>query len=418
MPLAEGIQASIRYKAYSSGAITANSEPNTSTDPGTSGGQILRRVSSSLNLVKDSYQSEEIRTDRQIVDFRHGLRRVEGSISGELSPSTYFELITAAHRATAVSSITSGNAQFTSVTSDNTNARFTFAGGDPVAEGYRAGDIIRFTNLATTANNNVNFIIRGIGGTSNRELNVYPAPVTDATPDSSFSVTRPGKTVIIPASGFTSRKFGVEQYFEDLDLSKLYTECRVTGYRISLPATGLSTIEIMMMGRNAVTFATGSAPYFTAPTAETTTGICAAANGLIAAPGFGNAPLGIVTGVDIALDLGASMDAVINQNIAPEIFLGRANVTGTITMFVEDFAMFNAFRNENEVQLFVRTDAGSATNADAISIYIPRLKFSGADMPLAGAGGQTITLPFQALRNTLSSPGFDQTTIKIHDTAA
>lgn len=418
MPLAQGLQASIRYKAYSSGAITANSEPSTSTDPGTSGGQVLRRVSSSLNLVKDAYQSEEIRTDRQIADFRHGLRRVEGSISGELSPSTYFELLTAAHQGTAVSSITDGNAEFTSVTSDNTNSRFVFAGGDPVSEGYRIGDIIRFTNLATSANNSVNFIIRGIGGTSNRTIDVYPAPITDATPDSSFSVTRPGKTTIIPASSFTSRKFGVEQYFEDLDLSKLFTECRVSGYRLSLPATGLSTIEIMMMGRNAVSFAAGASPYFTAPTAATTTGICAAANGLIATPGFGSAPLGIVTALDISLDLGATMDAVINQNIAPEIFLNRANVTGTVTMFVEDLAMFDAFRNENEVQLFVRTDASSVAGGDAISIYIPRLKFSGADMPLTGAAGQTITLPFQALRYTGSAAGFDTTTIKIHDTAA
>jgi hypothetical protein len=88
MPISEGVQSRIVYKAYSSGSITANSEPDTATDPGTSGGQVLRRVSSSLNLVKDSYQSEEIRTDRQITDFRHGLRRVEGSISGELSPRT------------------------------------------------------------------------------------------------------------------------------------------------------------------------------------------------------------------------------------------------------------------------------------------------------------------------------------------
>lgn len=418
MPLAEGIQARIAYKAYSSGAITANSEPDTSTDPGTSGGQILRRVSTSLNLVKDSYQSEEIRTDRQIVDFRHGLRRVEGSISGELSPNTYFELITAAHRGSSTASITDGNAEFTSVTSNNSTSRFIFTGGDPVSEGYRVGDIIRFTNLATAANNSVNFTIREFSGTSNREVIVHPAPTTDAVADSSFSVTRPGKTTIIPASSFTSRKFGFEIYYEDLDLAKLFTECRISGYRMSLPATGLSTIEIPVMGRNATSFATGSSPYFSAPTAATSTGICAAANGVVLSPDAGTSPLGIVTAVDISLDLGATMDAVISQNIAPEIFLGRANVTGNLTMFVEDFAMFTAFRNESELQLFVKVDASSASNADAISLYLPRIKFSGADMPLTGAAGQTVTLPFQALRYTGSAAGRDTTTIKIHDTAA
>jgi hypothetical protein len=418
MPISEGVQSRIVYKAYSSGSITANSEPNTATDPGTSGGQVLRRVSSSLNLVKDSYQSEEIRTDRQIADFRHGLRRVEGSISGELSPGTQFELLVAAHRDSAVSSLSLSNTQFTSVTSDNSTSAFVFTAGDPVTSGLRVGDIIRFGTLAETANNDRNFVIRSFGGTSNRTVTVSPAPTTDAVADTTFTVTRPGKTTIVPASSFTARKFGIEEYREDLDLSRLFTECRVSGYSMSLPATGLSTVEIPFMGRNAVSLSAGSAPYFTAPTAATTTSACASANGLILSPDAGSSPLGIVTGIDIALDLEAEMQAVINQNIAPEIFLGRANVTGTVSAFVEDFALFNAFLNESELQLIVRVDSGSAANADAICIYLPRVKLGGADMPLSGANGQTISLPFQALRYTGSAAGRDTTTIRIHDTAA
>ncbi len=418
MPISEGVQSRLVYKAYSSGAITANSEPNTATDPGASGGQVLRRVSSSLNLVKDAYQSEEIRTDRQIADFRHGLRRVEGSISGNLSPSSYFELLVAAHRDSAVSALSLSNTQFTSVTSDNSASTFVFTAGDPVTSGLRVGDIIRFTNLAATANNNQNFVIRSFGGTSNRTVTVSPAPTTDAVADTSFNLSRPGKTTIVPASGFTARKFGIEEYREDLDLSRLFTECRVSGYSMSLPATGLSTVEIPIMGRNAVSLSGGSAPYFTAPTAATSTSACASANGLILSPDAGSSPLGIVTGIDIALDLEAEMQAVINQNIAPEIFLGRANVTGTVSAFVEDFALFNAFLNESELQLIVRVDSGSAANAEAICIYLPRVKLGGADMPLSGANGQTISLPFQALRYTGAVAGRDTTTIRIHDTAA
>jgi hypothetical protein len=63
-------------------------------------------------------------------------------------------------------------------------------------------------------------------------------------------------------------------------------------------------------------------------------------------------------------------------------------------------------------------DSGSAANADAICIYLPRVKLGGADMPLSGANGQTISLPFQALRYTGSAAGRDTTTIRIHDTAA
>jgi hypothetical protein len=89
-----------------------------------------------------------------------------------------------------------------------------------------------------------------------------------------------------------------------------------------------------------------------------------------------------------------------------------------VTAFLEDFALFDAFNAESELQLIVRVDSGSAANADAICIYLPRVKFGGADMPLSGAGGQTITLPFQALRYTGAVAGRDTTTIRIHDTAA
>ena len=57
--------------------------------------QYLRRVTSSLNVTKETYQSNEMRADRQIADFRHGVQSVEGSIAGELSPGTYWRLMAA-----------------------------------------------------------------------------------------------------------------------------------------------------------------------------------------------------------------------------------------------------------------------------------------------------------------------------------
>lgn len=38
--------------------------------------QYLRRVTSSLDLTKETYQSNEMRADRQIGDFRHGVQSI------------------------------------------------------------------------------------------------------------------------------------------------------------------------------------------------------------------------------------------------------------------------------------------------------------------------------------------------------
>jgi len=65
MATASGIAKRIIYKK----------ETTFGTLAGATGGQTLRRVSSNFNLTKETYQSEEIRTDYQIQDFRHGIIR-------------------------------------------------------------------------------------------------------------------------------------------------------------------------------------------------------------------------------------------------------------------------------------------------------------------------------------------------------
>ncbi|ELR02840.1 hypothetical protein GMDG_08853, partial [Pseudogymnoascus destructans 20631-21] len=78
MALGEGVSARVAYKPYATGVITPNTQAVSTSDPAATGGQILRRVSCSLSLSKDTYQSAEIRGDRQVADFRHGVKRVQG----------------------------------------------------------------------------------------------------------------------------------------------------------------------------------------------------------------------------------------------------------------------------------------------------------------------------------------------------
>lgn len=56
----------------------------------------LRHTGCGLVLSKDSFQSQELRSDRQIVDLRHGAIRVQGDINFELSYAEYDALLEAA----------------------------------------------------------------------------------------------------------------------------------------------------------------------------------------------------------------------------------------------------------------------------------------------------------------------------------
>jgi len=327
MSLAEGVAARICYKAYASSAIVAGVAAVSSSALGASSAQVLRRTSSTLALSKSTYQSEEIRSDRQISDFRHGVKRAQGDINGELSPATYWDLFEAVFRGTAAAAVAKSNSELTSVAADNSTSKFTFGGGNPVTEGYRVGDILRFTNLSESANNSTNFVIRSFGGSSNREVTVTPAPTT-MTADSAFNVTSVGQTLSIPSSSHVSRKFGFEIYNEDIDTARLFTECRLGGCRMDLPAEGMATCGFTIMGRGMEVYEGGDAPFFTSPTAATSTGIFAAVNGVLMING---SAVGVVTGVEISIDLSPSSDPAVGSTLVPEIFLGRANVTGQVT---------------------------------------------------------------------------------------
>lgn len=414
MSLGEGTSCRVAYKPYATGVIQSNAQAVSASDPGATGGQILRRTSSTLSLTKDTYQSAEVRTDRQIGDYRHGVKRVTGSINGELSPGTYWDFVEAVLRGTETAAAAKTEAELTSVAADNATSKFTFGGGDPVTEGYRVGMVIRFTNLSEALNNSKNFLITGFGGTSNRDVTVHPAPTTMSA-DSAFNVTSVGKRVITPPSAHVSRKFAVEHYFADLDIYELFTECRVGGVNFNLPATGMSTVEIPMMGRDMETGSGGSAPFFTAPADVTGTGILAAVNGLIRVQGVNQ---GVITGAQVNINLSPESPAVVGQNFVPEIFLGRTEVSGQLTAFFEDLTLVNYFRNETEISVLLYLLASSADAADAMTIFLPKVKFGNAQAGVEGEGGVPLTLPFQALRYLGSAAGIDQTTIAVCDTAA
>lgn len=415
MPLAEGVSARIAYKFYTDPTITPGIPAVSATDPGPTGGQILRRVASTLAYTKDTYQSNEIRSDYQIGDFRHGVHRVAGNVSGELSPLTYQELFAASLRAHWVPAITASNTDFTGMTPNSTTSTLTFTTGDPVAKGFRVGMGIKFSGFTTTtANNGITFVITGFGGTSHRTVSVVPAPTTGAS-EATYAMTSTGSSLVIPSTGQVRRKVAVEVYNSDVDISRLYTECRVGGFNIQMPATGMSTAEFNFTGRDMEIYETTAAPFFTAPAALTTTNLLAAVNGVLRVNGT---MVAVVTAMNIQNAITLTGEPVVGSNLVPEIFAGRNVITGQMTAFFQDSSLLNYFRNETEIDLLAYLPTASTPGSPAMSFYLPRVKLGGADVATTGEVGQMITMPYQALKYQAApaaTSGIENTTIQIWD---
>lgn len=410
MALQENVASRLTYKIHAASSMVANTLLVPATDPAASGGQELRRVTSTLSLVKDTYQSAEVRTDRQISDFRHGVQRIQGEITGELSTATYFPFYEAAFRATKVATFSKSNADFTNCAADTPTSKFTVGGSTWAAQNFRVGDVIRFANMSNAANNATNFLIYSLSGV---DAFVTPAPTTQAA-DAAFTVDRTGTKIFVPTTSHVKRLFAFEHFHADIDITTLFTECRITGFSIQCPATGMATTTINVLGREQTVTSGASSPFFTSPTAAGTDGITAAVNGKIVHAGL---VVGVITGVEINFTMAAEATPVVGQNFVAEVFLGRTIVTGQLTALLQDSVFLDAFDAETEVEILLMMTTTSAVNAPFVTFYMPRCKLGGATVALTGEAGVVVTAPFTALLKPTTT-GFDNTTCSMVDSQA
>jgi hypothetical protein len=412
--LLESVAERVVVKAYASASIDPSVAAVSSSALGASDGQVLRHVSHNLSLQKDVYAEDEVRTDRTRPMEKHGTRRVPGNINGLLSAGTYELLMEAILQGTWNTTAVSGDeTDFTSCAADNTTAKFTLGGGNPVTEGFRVGDIIRFTNLSAAANNATNFVILGFGGSNNREITVFPAPTTH-TADTEFDVTTVGGRVSAPASGHVKRKFGIEVYNSDGDISRLFTEGRFSGFDLSVSPNQMARINFSGLWRNREVYSGSDAPFFTSPVAETTTDVISSMAGLLRING---ATVAVVTAFSFSFNRAPTAPAQIHaQGLTPGILLANAVVTGSFTAFLQDTTMMDAYDDEDEIELLIYLPETNEAAPHAVTFYLPRIKLnSNNETTIEGA--KAIECGFTAGRYFGSGAGIESTVLRICDTA-
>ncbi len=400
MPIATGVAKQVRYKKEVTWGVA----------PGATGAQLLRRVTSDLDLKKDTYESQEIRSDYQIADFRHGVRKIDGGINGELSPGTHKDFIAAALRQAFQTAATSG--ALTNVTAAATAPHFVRGAGSWITNGFKVGDVIRWTGWTSPAdvNNAKNFLIVALTATDMSVVSLDGSAVVAKAAGDSVTVTLAGKKTWVPQTGHTDESFAVEHWYSDIAQSELFLGCKLDSMDIQLPPTGLSKLDMKFMGKD-VTTATSA--YYTSPTAETTSGVLAAVNGKLYIAG---SAVSVVTGLTINIKGNMKMEPVVGANVYPDIFEGRVMVDGQFTAFFETATFRDYFLNESEISLIFAATTSNAANADFMAFVLPRLKVGGASKD-DGEKGLVQTLPFKALVNGAGGAGTntEKTTISIQD---
>jgi hypothetical protein len=364
--------------------------------------QYLRRVTSTMNLTKETYQSNEINANRQVSDFRHGVQNIEGSFAGELSPGAYNLLMAAILRQASVQGVNSG--AHTDVTAaPTTGAAGTFTSAATatfLTSGFKVGDVVRWTGWAggsATNNNAHNFMITALTELIMTVVGLDGIPpVADAATDS-VTCTVVGHKMWIPESAHTEDWFSMENCFSDITQSEVFWDVKVNTMAVKLPASGLATIDFGLMGLNH-TF--GTAAYFSAVVAADTHGVLAAVNGALYVQGV---KIALLTGLDFDVAGNLSSEGVVGSNVKPDIFDGKINVKGNMSVFFEDATFRNYFENETEVSICAAFTDSNLPNAEFLAFSMSRVKVGGASKD-DGEKGLIQSLPFTALFDTGAGP--------------
>lgn len=383
------------------------------TVPAAAAAQLLRRVQSTIDLSKDTYASNEIRPDMQIADYRHGVRRIKGSLQGELSPKTYSDPLSAMLKRDFTAGV---SAAAVSITIAGTAGAWTVtrAAGSYLTDGFKIGDVIRLSvGALNAANINKNLLVTGLTATVatcavlNASLLVAEGPIAGST------VAVQGKKTWIPATGQTDISYSLEHWYSDITQSEVFSGLKFDKAAIDLPPTGMAKINFDVIGQN---ITPSAVRYFTSPTAVPGTGVVAAVNGVLIVNGVAQT---VVTGLSLSIDPAFSGDAVVGANVIPNQFAGPVTITGQFTAYFTDNTLRDLFVNETESSLIVALTTDNTATADVICFTLPRIKVGGQQKN-DGTGGIVQTFPFQALYNVNGGAGVatEQTTILIQDTAA
>ena len=419
--MANGSRHSMRYVAESTYGVTpANPEF-----------KMVRHTGTTLGLSKETLQSEEIRDDRQIADFRHGAYQVGGDMNIELSFGSFDDLLEATLLGTwdiggsgtpgvaATGELTLEAQPTVGDTMTIGAVTYTFV----AAEDFDAAGEIAIGSSLEHTQQNIRNAIEGDDGVNAEHPTVVIGEFVSNVAEIAAKVEGVAGDAIVTTETFTSgdnsfgsgtlsggvdpvagasdvlkagvvrRSFTVERFFGDiLTVDKPYhrfTGVEFNNLSLSITANAMVTGTFGVLGQNMATdtVALSGATYLD----PTTTSPLDSFTGTLNEAGT---PIAVITEIQLNIENALEARFVVGskQSIRPSI--GRSNCSGTVTAYFENSALLDKFINETESNIVFELPDGAGNK---YVITLPRIKYNGGQPDVDGEGPITLSMPFQAL---------------------
>lgn len=203
--------------------------------------------------------------------------------------------------------------------------------------------------------------------------------------------------VLKPTATIVPLSFTMEEAHYDIGQFVTYTGMVVDKFDLTVPASGIVTGKIDLIGKTATALATSSVDtvggYTPAPAKIPFTD-----NGSAGFIKEGGTTIGYVTSYSLSIDKGLTRNWAVATDTVYELTTGKYKVTGTINVYFKDAVMYNKFINGTASSLDLKLDDGVNT----YQFFLPNIKYTGATKTINGTGPVTLSMPFRALYDNTS----------------
>ena len=345
----------------------------------------FRHTSCNIQLKRDQFESKELRADRAITDMRLGTYKCDGDVGIELSYGAFDPILEALMGGTwavayAKTSLT--------VALHSTNKTLIRSTGSWITDGVKVGDIL-VLGACTTGTNNGNYTISVVdpGGLSlTWSATTASSPFTEAGNGAQTATTTRFKL----NQGIIQRSFSLLRRYTDITQYQIFSGCCPNKLSLDFKPGGMVTGSIGWIGSNVIADINSGATYAAASTYSPMDAFSAAIL-------EGGAAFAKASAITLTLENGIEADYVVGSKYAPQCTWGRSKLTGKLTAFFEDLAMYNKFLNETPSSLQITAGDGTRT----LVFYMDNVKYTGADNPVSDEKPIHLDMGFAAVHDTV-----------------
>lgn len=361
------------------------------TTPTTPAFKRIRHTGCTLGVQRGSLQSEELRPDRQIADFRLGAISVAGDLNTELSFESFDDFLEAVLMGTWAPKATKAAITLSAANADDS---FNDSGNGFITAGFQVGDVIQTTGFATPANNGTWIIASVAAGKITVTLpGGGAAAIVDEAAGASVTVETATKVL---KAGTVRRSFSILRHFTDIAATgdgepyHLFNGVEFNTLALAVNPTAIVTANFGTLGRQGVEPSNTPPAGATFAEAPDTAPLDAFTGALMS----GVTVVGEVTEFSINLENGLEVRNVVGSKFTLRPSVGRSNLTGNATVYFEDSTFIKKFLNEENTSLSIELPDGEG---NSYVFTVPRFKFTGGQPDVSGQGSITLAMPFQGI---------------------